>query len=270
MAETTATERVVRRDRLVVLGGLLAIALLAWLFVLDGAGTGMSVSAMTTWRFPPPVMPHANEGWPAPYWLTMLFMWWTMMIAMMTPSAAPMILLYARVTRHAQKQGQLAPAVVPTAWFALGYLIAWLAFSAVAVLLQWGMERLGLMHMMMMWSLDKWLSGALLIAAGAYQLSPLKDMCLRQCRSPAEFLSRRWREGHAGALRIGLLHGLYCVGCCWILMALLFVGGIMNLLWIAGLAIFVLAEKVAPRGHLIGRVAGAALLVAGLYVVTAI
>jgi predicted metal-binding membrane protein len=147
-----------------------------------------------------------------------------------------------------------------------GYLLAWLAFSLGAVLAQWVLERLGLVHMMAMWSLDRWLSGALLIAAGAYQLTPLKEVCLRSCRSPAESLSRGWRPGRLGALRMGLRHGAYCVGCCWLLMALLFAGGIMNLLWIAGLALFVLVEKVAPHGRLIGRAAGAMLLAGGIYV----
>ena len=141
MDETTAIERVLRRDRLIVLSGLLAIAVLAWIFVLEGAGTGMSVIAMTTWRFPPPLAPLANEPWPAHYWLIMLLMWWAMMVAMMTPSAAPMVLLYARVVRRAQKKGQMARAVVPTAWFVLGYLTVWLAFSAVAVVVQWTLER---------------------------------------------------------------------------------------------------------------------------------
>jgi predicted metal-binding membrane protein len=160
-------------------------------------------------------------------------------------------------------------AAVPTAWFALGYLGAWLLFSIAAVALQWALERVGLVHAMMMWSLDKWLSAALLFAAGLYQLSSLKDVCLRNCRSPAEFLTRHRREGQIGAFRMGLDHGLYCVGCCWFLMALLFAGGIMNLVWIAGLAIFVLAEKLAPYGHWVARAAGALFIGAGVWVLAA-
>lgn len=267
MEETTTIERILRRDRMIVLGGLLAIAVLAWMFVLEGAGTGMNIGAMTTWQFPPPVAPLANEPWPAQYWFTMLLMWWTMMVAMMTPSAAPMVLLYARVARRAQERDQTPRAVVPMAWFVLGYLASWLAFSAMAVVVQWTLERLGLMHMMMMWSADRWLSAALLMAAGLYQLSPLKNVCLLACRSPVEFLSRHWRRGRAGALRLGLAHGLYCVGCCWALMALLFVGGIMNLVWIAGLATVVLVEKIAPYGQQVARVTGAALVVTAIYVI---
>ncbi len=267
MDELSVTERLLKRDRLIVAGGLFALAILAWLFVLDGAGTGMSVRAMSTWRFPPPLLPAINESWPAHYWLVMLAMWWVMMIAMMVPSAAPAILLYARVVGHAQSQSPAAVASV--AWFAAGYLLSWLGFSFTAVLVQWGLERLGLTHMMMMWSLDNWFSGALLIAAGLYQLSPVKERCLRHCRAPAAFLSHHWRPGIGGALRLGAAHGLYCVGCCVMLMALLLVGGIMNLFWIAALAIIVLVEKLAPAGRVIARIAGAGLIASGLYVIAA-
>jgi predicted metal-binding membrane protein len=268
LREASVTERVVRRDRLIVAASLFAIAALSWFFVLDGAGTGMSVGAMSTWRFPPPLVPAANESWPVAYWLVMLAMWWVMMIAMMLPSAAPAILIYARVLRHAEQPRHASEspsdAAVSTAWFAGGYVVAWLAFSVAAVLGQWALERLGLVHMMMMWSLDRWLSGAILIAAGLYQLTPLKAYCLRQCRMPAEFLARHWRPGTAGAVRLGMLHGVYCVGCCWMLMALLFVGGVMNLAWIAALAVLVLAEKAFPVGRWIGRAAGAALIIWGI------
>lgn len=261
-------ERLVKHERVVAAAGLAALAILAWLFVLDGAGTGMSVRAMSTWRFPPPLLPAANESWPAVYWLVMLAMWWVMMIAMMVPSAAPAILVYARVARHAQKGGQAA-SVAPVGWFAAGYLLAWLAFSIAAVLVQWGLERLGLMHMMMMWSLDTTLSAAILLAAGLYELSPFKDGCLRSCRMPAEFLARNWRPGIGGAIRLGVAHGLYCVGCCAMLMALLFVGGIMNLIWIAGLSGLILAEKLLPAGRHLARLTGIALIAGGGYVLAA-
>ena len=266
MESTTATEQLLRRDRWIVGTGLLAIVVLAWLFVLDGAGTGMNVRAMSTWQFPPPVAPALNESWGLSYWLMMLAMWWVMMVAMMVPSATPMILLYARVTRHAQKKGQMEGTAVPTAVFGLGYLIAWLGFSVAATALQWALEQAGLMHAMMMWSLNPWLSGGLLLAAGAYQLSPIKDICLRHCRTPADYLSRNFRQGRRGALTIGLRHGLYCIGCCWFLMALLFAGGIMNLVWIAGLAIFVLVEKLAPYGRWFARASGVLFIAAGIYV----
>ena len=199
----------------------------------------------------------------------MLAMWWVMMIAMMVPSAAPMILLYARVSRHNQKAAVQDPAdgpvLVPTAVFLAGYLLSWLLFSLVATALQWALEQAGLVHGMMMWSNSHTLSGVFLLAAGAYQLSPLKNTCLTHCRSPVSYLSAHWRKGRLGALRMGLAHGLYCVGCCWFLMLLLFVGGIMNLVWIAGLAIVVLLEKLMPQGGAIARIFGALMLASGAY-----
>jgi predicted metal-binding membrane protein len=209
----------------------------------------MSTIAMTTWQFPPPRPSMTMQGaWSPAYWLTMLIMWWVMMIAMMVPSAAPMILLYARVFRHGQARGQIPGALAPTAVFAAGYLLCWLGFSVLATSLQFALEHYGLLHGMMMWSTDRWLTAGLLAAAGLYQLSPLKTTCLAQCRSPTEFLARHWRPGRVGAFRMGIAHGAYCLGCCWALMLLLFAAGIMNLVWIAGLSILVLIEKLAPFG----------------------
>lgn len=265
MPGQTATEALLRRDRLVVIACLFTICLLSWLYLVRGAGTGMSSTAMTTWQFPPPA--HAGSGapWPPGYWLVMLVMWWVMMIAMMLPSAAPMVLLYARVQRHNWQREGVSGHGLPTASFLLGYLLAWLAFSLAATGLQWGLEQAGLVHGMMMWSTSHRLSGAFLVAAGIYQFSPLKGACLHHCRSPAAFLSRHWRQGRLGALRMGLAHGLYCVGCCWVLMLLLFVGGVMNLVWIAGLAVLVLLEKLLPRGEWVARAAGGLMLAAGGY-----
>ncbi|MDH3646926.1 MAG: DUF2182 domain-containing protein [Gammaproteobacteria bacterium] len=266
----TATEALLRRDRWIVGAGLIGICLLCWLYIIAGAGTGMSTVAMSTWQFPPPShMSSAAAPWDPAYWIVMASMWWIMMIAMMVPSAAPMILLYARVHRYAQKQGKMDHAVVPTAAFGGGYLLAWLAFSLAATALQWSLEQAGLMNAMMMWSTNSVLSGSFLLAAGVYQLSPLKSVCLNHCRSPADFLSRHWRQGRSGAVRMGLEHGLYCIGCCWFLMALLFAGGIMNLVWIAGVAVFVLVEKLAPYGHSIGRASGLLMIAAGGYLLLA-
>jgi len=266
MTSTTATEALLRRDRLIVGVSLIVICVLSWLYLFAGAGTGMNPAAMSTWQFPPPA--HSASAvaiWDPSYWIVMALMWWIMMIAMMVPSAAPTIFLYSRVYRHAWQKGQIDSAAVPTAAFLGGYLLAWLAFSVVATSFQWLLEQLGLLHAMMMWSTNSVLSGCFLIAAGVYQLSPLKNACLKQCRSPAEFISRRWRESRSGAARMGLEHGLYCVGCCWLLMALLFTGGIMNLVWIAGLAIFVLIEKLAPIGNSFGRALGLLMIAAGGY-----
>ena len=267
MTETSITEAILRRDRLVVISGLCAICALSWAYLLAGAGTGMDIAAMTVWGLPradgTAAMSIARDG---AYWLIMLAMWWVMMIAMMIPSAAPMVLLYARVCRHAQRRGRMPKAPVATALFTGGYLAAWLGFSLGATALHWGLEEAGLVHAMRMWSIDGVLSGGLLIAAGAYQLSPVKSACLENCRQPAAFLSRIWRGGRAGALRMRLHHGLYCVGCCWTLMGLLFVGGAMNLVWIAALAALVLVEKLTLRGRAAAQLIGAALIAGGALV----
>lgn len=262
----TAIEAILRRDRWVVVAGLAAICGLSWWYILSGAGTGMSTTAMTTWDFPPPVhMPALETRWVASYWIIMLLMWWVMMVAMMIPSAAPMILLYARVHRNTNKNKPQSSVIVPTGAFVSGYLVCWIGFSIAATTLQWSLERAGLVHSMLMWSTSNLLSGVFLIVAGIYQATPLKNVCLKNCRSPLHFIMHHWRKSSGGAFRMGLEHGAYCVGCCWFLMALLFVGGTMNLVWIAGLAVFVLVEKLSPYGIWIGRATGVLMLGAGLY-----
>jgi predicted metal-binding membrane protein len=273
MSEAPAFERLLRRDRIITLAGLAALCVLAWLYMVTGAGLGMSAWDMTTLAmFPhqlaPDMMPgmdtdaaaSAPTAWGLGAWALMIAMWWTMMIAMMTPSAAPTILLYAHVHRHALARGQGQDKLAPTSAFAAGYLLVWLGFSTVATALHWALERAGLVAAMMMGSRSRWLSAAVLIAAGLYQLSPLKNVCLAHCRTPASFLSRHWRPRALGALRLGAMHGAYCVGCCWLLMALLFVGGVMNLVWIAALAVLVLIEKALPAGQWVGRGVGVTLI----------
>jgi predicted metal-binding membrane protein len=196
--------------------------------------------------------------WSARDALLTFFMWAVMMVGMMVPSAVPMSLLFAQVSRKAAAQGA---AVVPTFVFASGYAMAWTLFSVGATALQWWLERTALLTPMLA-SASPGFGAALLAGAGLYQLSPWKNACLSHCRSPASFVATHWRPGRAGAFRMGLSHGLYCLGCCWILMGLLFFGGVMNLLWVAGLTIFVLVEKLAPRGALVARLAGIAMLVA--------
>jgi predicted metal-binding membrane protein len=196
----------------------------------------------------------------------MFGMWWAMMIAMMLPSAAPMILVFALVNRRSHAKGGL---YVPTAVFAGAYLAAWGAFSVAAVALQRGLEQAELLSPMMA-SRNAVFGGALLVLAGAYQLSPLKHVCLRHCRAPIDFISRRWQAGRWGAFRMGVLHGLYCLGCCWALMALLFFGGAMNLYWIAGLALFVLLEKTIPPGHWLASLSGLGLVAWGVALLAAV
>ena len=269
--DRSLTESALRRDRWIVIVGLAAMTLLSWAYIVAGAGTGMSLWGMTSASlFPHRVAEVPMDSismqpgaWTPGYGIVMLLMWWIMMIAMMTPSAAPMILLYGWVTRHAQAGGHLQQGAVPTAAFAGGYLLAWLGFSLVATLLMWALEGAVFISAMTMSSTNAWLSAAILIFAGLYELSPLKHACLQRCRNPADFLSRHWRPGPSGAVRMGLEHGLFCVGCCWVLMALLFVGGIMNVLWIAILALFVTLEKVSPHGPRFAWFGGIVLLAWG-------
>jgi predicted metal-binding membrane protein len=254
-------EAVLRRERAVLAAGLAALVVLAWLYLWSGAGMGMSALDMTRTA----LFPHREADMGGEMDLTVpvvVLMWWVMMIAMMTPSAAPLVLLYTRVARH-RAAGDPPPgaAIAPAVFLAVGYLLVWLLFSVVAATVQGLLQPAGLVSGMMLWSKTAALSASVLAAAGLYQLSPLKQACLRHCRGPAQFLVTHWRPGRIGALLLGMRHGAYCVGCCWLLMALLFVGGVMNLVWIVALALFVLVEKLAPSGATIGRWSGALLLV---------
>jgi predicted metal-binding membrane protein len=252
MPNATVLERGLRRDRVLVITALVLVVVLSWAYVL--AGAGMSMQDM-----PGMLMPMPGEPWTLSYAGLVLVMWATMMAAMMLPSAAPMILLYGTVARRQQSPNSSSFA---TSVFALGYLLVWAGFSVVVVAVQNGLEQAAMLSPMIK-TTNAVLAGSVLIAAGLYQWSPLKQACLRRCRSPLEFLATEWRQGLSGAFTMGLRHGAYCVGCCWALMLLLFVGGVMNLAWIGGLALFVLVEKLAPAGHWVGRLAGAGLMVWG-------
>ena len=251
-----AVERVLKRDRLVVLGGLITVTALAWVYLIamaadmDDMGGGMPGMAQL-------------RSWTALDALLMFIMWAVMMIAMMVPTATPVILLCARVCR---RQGNGGQPFAPTSAFSMGYITAWVAFSIAATALQWGLEQTALLSPMMT-SASPLFGGLVLIAAGVYQWMPYKNACLRHCRSPIEFLSTHWRAGVKGALVMGLEHGLYCIGCCWALMILLFAGGVMNLFWVAAIAIFVLVEKVAPFGRVVGQGGAVLLVLAGVVVI---
>jgi predicted metal-binding membrane protein len=269
---------ILRRDRLPALVGVIGVTVLAWLYLVwlavgmgDMSGrmaggdiSGMSGSDMGDMAgmggMAGMAMP-ALRAWGAADFTLMFLMWAIMMVGMMLPSAAPMILLYDRVRERQEAKGT---SLAATAVFAAGYLAAWGLFSLAAVVAQWALEQAALLSPMMV-SASPWLGGGLLILAGIYQWTPLKNVCLVHCRSPITFLADHWRPGRAGAFRMGLHHGLYCVGCCWVLMALLFVFGVMNLLWIAALAVFVLLEKLLPRGDLVGRASGGLMFAAGLF-----
>lgn len=252
-------EAVLRRDRWVLLAALIVILTLAWGWLLAGAGMDMSAVEMTAmagmdgWLM-------QSAVWSPAYAALIATMWWVMMVAMMLPSAAPMLLLFARVNR---KDKSVDAPLVPTALFAAGYLVAWGGFSVIATGLQWGLESLRLLSPMLE-TTNRWLGAGILIAAGLWQLTPLKARCLSHCRSPLGFLAQHWRAGPAGALRMGLEHGAHCLGCCWFLMALLFFGGVMNLYWIVGLAVFVLVEKTVPSGRWVARAVGIALILWGI------
>jgi predicted metal-binding membrane protein len=185
------------------------------------------------------------------------------MVGMMTPSATPMILIYTRVGHQAALQGKPFAA---SSWFASGYLLVWIGFALVATFAQWALERGSLLTPTMA-SASATLSGVILTAAGLYQWTPLKNACLRQCQMPLQFIQHHggFRPDAFGSLALGAYHGTYCVGCCWVLMALLFVGGVMNVLWVAALTIFVLAEKVIAAGWVVSRVAGATFFVSGIW-----
>jgi len=198
--------------------------------------------------------------WSAGYALLVFFMWWIMMVAMMLPGAAPMILLFARVNRSSRAAG--AP-TVSTALFALGYLAAWGGFSLLATGAHWLLEQSGFLSPEMA-SRNRLFGGLLLVAAGVYQMTPWKHACLRHCRGPLDFVTRYWRPGPKGALQMGLRHGALCVGCCWVVMGLLFYGGVMNLYWITGIALLVLLEKILPGGDRLGYLSGGAFIAWGV------
>jgi predicted metal-binding membrane protein len=200
-----------------------------------------------------------SGAWSAPDLLLVFTMWAVMMAAMMLPSAVPMILAYAAVSRQ---RDAVRESGLRTWAFVAGYLAVWTVFSALATLAQWGMHEL-VLRAPALDEIGPLLGGALLVAAGVYQWTPAKRVCLAQCRSPLDFLLTGWREGTWGALRMGVVHGAYCVGCCWLLMLLLFAVGVMNMTWIVLLSALVLLEKATPQGGRLARGAGILLVVWG-------
>ena len=262
-------EAVLRRDRAVVVAALAVITALAWAYLVWLANDmWMGGMDMTGFRMIP-----AGQGWMMPVsapWQPIEFgavfvMWVVMMIGMMAPSVAPMILIYARIERQTFIEGKPLAA---SAWFALGYLLSWTAFSLAATSAQWALERAALLTPMME-SASYFLGAIVLLVAGLYQWTPFKDACLSYCQSPLGFIIRYgFRREATGALALGLRHGLYCLGCCWAVMGLLFVAGVMNLFWIAALSALILVEKVLPFGRLVPRFAGIAFMVGGAWLLT--
>jgi predicted metal-binding membrane protein len=249
-----------RRDKPALLAAILAVAGLAWSYlVLSAAHMSMDGAAHAA-------MGMSSVPWTAKTAVLTFAMWAVMMVAMMLPSAAPMVLTYAAVVgRVAPEQGRRSSVAV----FAAAYLLVWLGFSLGATLLQWSLESAAVLSSTTM-VLGPLLGGGLLLVAGLYQFSPLKEFCLRKCQSPLTFIASNWRPGRDGALQMGVRHGAYCVGCCWALMLLLFVGGVMNLLWVAAISAFVLVEKLIGPGTRIARwVSGTGLVGSGAYLISA-
>jgi predicted metal-binding membrane protein len=238
---------VLKLDRAIVAFGLAGVAILSWTYLVYmdwgmrhmDAGMGMVIM---------PAMQH----WTARDLVLVFLMWAVMMVAMMLPAASPVILLFAAINRH---RNEHQSALAPTGHFLLGYLTVWTGFSVLATLAQWGLLTAALLSPMMQ-STSKALGAGLLLGAGLFQFSRLKYACLAHCRSPIAFLATEWRDGLWGAFRMGLKHGGYCLGCCWALMGLLFVFGVMNLLWVACLSGFVLLEKITSGNQWVGRLGG--------------
>jgi len=266
-SSSTTLETLLRRDRVIIATALALITVLAWLYILrlaaamDMGGMDMSGFRMIAHGFTMMMAP-AIAPWTAAEFILTFAMWAVMMIGMMTPSAAPMILIYARAARMAAAAGRPLAA---TAWFVAGYLLMWSAFAFAATAAQWLLGRFALLNPMMA-SASNIFGAAVLLAAGLYQWTPLKTACLSHCQSPLAFIQHHggFRNEARAALQLGAEHGLSCIGCCWALMLLLFVGGVMNILWIAALTVLALLEKILPAPRLVPRLVGTALLLAAL------
>ena len=250
---STSVRSLPRRDRIAILGGLVGVSVLAWVYLVVLALRMPAMDAMAMSEV------IRIRPWIAMDFVSMFLMWAIMMVGMMVPSATPMALIYGAVARKARGQGS---AIAPTAFFVWGYVAAWTGFSLGATIAQWALDQAALLSPMMV-ATSPALGAGLMIAAGIYQMTPFKSACLDHCRAPARFISQHWRPGMLGAFRMGLEHGAFCLGCCWLLMGLLFFGGVMDLLWIAGITLFVLLEKLLPFGDRGGRLAGIGMIATG-------
>jgi len=253
--------RLHRRDRVVISICLVLVIALAWAYLVH-LGRQMSSSMDYDMRMAAMGM-SVDRPWAAADVLYTFAMWTVMMVGMMAGTAAPVLFLFAAMQSGRRERGTRFAVLT----FGIGYITVWVGFSAMAAIAQWALHDAALLSPAMVAS-SSILSGGILIAAGAYQLTPLKGSCLRQCRTPLGFLVANWRDGTRGALAMGLRHGLHCLGCCWALMCVLFVVGVMNLAWVAALTVFVLIEKIGPGGLVVSRIAGAAMIVAGVLFMT--
>ena len=239
-----------RRETIAIVGSIITIVLLAWTYLIIMAVDMGSMTAMPS--MPKPV-------WNLHYFLLMFLMWAIMMVGMMLPSVLPTVLIYAAIARKAKKDDS---AIASVSIFVSGYLTIWLSFSLFTTGLQWYFDYLGLLSAMMKIN-NATFAAWLLILTGIYQCLPLKDACLQHCRSSVEFFRDHWRHGAIGAFTMGLHHGLFCLGCCCLLMSLLFFGGVMSLLWIAAISVFVLLEKILPFALIGAKITGILMIVAG-------
>jgi len=255
------------RDRIVVILAFTLLTVLAWSYLLwlsaDMAMGGMDMSDFRMIPSGMGLMVPAHSPWQAMEFAFVFVMWTVMMVGMMTPSAAPMVLMYARMGRQT---GSHDTPFAATVWFASGYFLVWIAFALFATLVHWAFERTALLDYTMAGK-SNIVGGLLLVAAGSYQWTRVKDLCLAQCQKPFAFLMRHggFRSDAPGSLMLGLRHGAYCVGCCWALMAVLLMAGVIIPLWIAGLALVLLLEKVTPFGRRIASLAGMVLIATGAW-----
>ena len=257
----TAPSATSQRERWIIAAALTAIAGAAWIWMIREARE-LSLTGMCE-CLGMQMSGGAGDAWSAARLLPLFLMWAGMMVAMMLPSAMPMILTFAAVSRKRREQER---PYVPVTIFVIGYVAIWTAFSLLAAVAQWFLHREALLSPGMV-SRSAWLGGVLLLAAGVFQFTPLKHACLTQCRAPFEFIMTRWREGAGGAFRMGVEHGLFCAGCCWALMGLLFVAGVMNILWIAALSLVVGIEKLLPRGFWLSSATGVVLTLWGAWLI---
>ena len=247
-----------RRDRVVILAGIILITVLAWAYLVH-LGRAMP-SGMEYDKAMAAMGMVTHSAWSATDIFYAFSMWVVMMLAMMVPSAAPVLLLFAAAQ---SRRGTPLATSLATFMLGLGYIAVWTGFSAGAALVQWMLHQTAMLSAAMAASSPR-LAGAILIGAGIYQVTPWKGTCLTHCRSPLGFMLSSWRDGKLGALQMGFRHGTYCLGCCWALMCVLFAVGVMNLAWVAALTVFVLLEKTGPHGVAVARIAGFALIVVGI------
>ena len=262
MYSASAGAALSRRDRGLIWTCLVVITALAWVYLVH-LDRQMS-SSMEHDTMMAEMGMQMDMSWAAADVLFTFTMWAVMMVGMMAGTAAPVLLLFAAGRAGRGERGVRLAVLM----FGLGYILVWVGFSVCAALAQWALHQTAMLSPAMAASSPS-LAGAILIVTGAYQMSPWKGACLAQCRSPLGFLMANWRDGQLGALQMGLRHGAYCLGCCWALMCVLFVVGVMNLVWVAALTGFVLLEKTGPAGTIVARVAGAAMVLVGILVIAA-